>query len=247
MIGPAIDAMQEGSLLGGRVRHAQPVAGHRTGLEPVLLAATIPARAGQRVLEGGTGSGAALLCLAARVPGITGVGLERDKTMAEVARANFAANGFADLQIVQADLTTLRQPDTFDHAFANPPWHGAAGTESPDSLREAARRGTPALLGHWAAGLAQSLRWHGTLTLIFATAVLPDALAACAGAGCGSPTVAPLWPKAGRAAKLTVLRTVKGGRAPCRILPGLLLHEADGRFTEIAESILRGGAALPLD
>ena len=29
----------QGSLLGGRVRHAQPRAGHRTSLEPVLLAA----------------------------------------------------------------------------------------------------------------------------------------------------------------------------------------------------------------
>ena len=84
-----------GTLLDGRLHHAQPTAGHRTALEPVLLAAAIPARPGERVLEGGTGSGAALLCLAARVAGLYAVGIERDAAMAALARDNMAANGFA--------------------------------------------------------------------------------------------------------------------------------------------------------
>ena len=67
-----------GSLLGGRVPYCQPAQGHRSGIEPVLLAASIPARAGARVLEGGSGAGAGLLCLAARVPDISGLGLEVD-------------------------------------------------------------------------------------------------------------------------------------------------------------------------
>ena len=147
----------EGWLLGGRVRHDQPVDGHRTGIEPVLLAATIPAKPGQRVLEGGTGSGAALLCLAARVPGLTGCAVERDPAMADIARANVAANGLAGLEIVAADLTTVALNGPFDHAFANPPWHGAAGTASPDGGREAAKRAAPGLLQHWAAALARPL------------------------------------------------------------------------------------------
>ena len=60
----------DGHLLGGRVSYAQPREGFRSGIEPVLLAAAIPARPGEHVLEGGSGAGAALLCLAARVPGL---------------------------------------------------------------------------------------------------------------------------------------------------------------------------------
>ena len=97
--------LTEGTLLGGRLRHAQPRHGHRTGLEPVLLAASIPARPGQRVLEAGTGSGAALLCLAARIPGLQGLGLERDPAMADIARANIAANALPGLAVETADLT----------------------------------------------------------------------------------------------------------------------------------------------
>ena len=233
-----------GWLLGGRVRHDQPTQGHRTALEPVLLAASIPARLGQRVLEAGTGSGAALLCLAARVPGLTGLGIERDSMLAATAQANFAANGFSELRVLLADLAEARPDGVFDHAFANPPWHDPAGTASPAPAREAARRATPGLFAVWATRLVTPLRHRGTLTLVVAAAALPACLLALADAGCGSPALLPLWPKAGRAAKLVLLRGIKGGRGPCRMLPGLVLHRESGAFTAAAEAILRDGGGL---
>ncbi len=232
------------TLLGGRVRHAQLASGHRTGIEPVLLAASIPARPGERVLEGGTGSGAALLCLAARIGAIEGVGIERDPTLAALARANIAANGFTGLSVLGADLQVARPEGMFDHAFANPPWHHQAGTRSADAGREAARRGAGGLFALWAARLAARLRHRGTLTLAIAAATLPDALAAIAAAGCGSLTLLPLWPHAGRPARLLLLRGIKGGRGPCVVLSGLVLHRPEGGYTEQAEAILRDGATL---
>ncbi len=234
----------EGTLLGGRVRHFQPAHGHRTALEPVLLAAAVPARPGQRVLEGGTGSGAALLCLAARVPGVRGLGVERDAEMAALARDNLAANGGAGLEILAADLAEARLPGPFDHAFANPPWH-ATGTSSPQARKEEAKRGTEGLIAAWARALARPLRFRGSLTLIAAAACLPDCLAALAAAGCGSPAVLPLWPHGGEPARLVLVQGRKGGRGRLRLLPGLALHAPDG-FTPEAEAILRAGAALPL-
>jgi tRNA1(Val) A37 N6-methylase TrmN6 len=234
----------EGRLLGGRLRHDQPAIGHRTALEPVLLAAAIPARAGERVLEAGTGSGAALLCLAARVPGVSGVGIERDAAMAELARGNFAANGFAGLTVLCADLADARPDGTFDHAFANPPWHDPAGTASPTPGREQARRSAPGLLAAWANRLAAPLRHRGTVTLVVPASVLPGCLAAIKAAGCGTVCVFPLWPKAGREAKLLLVRGVKGGRGPCRLLPGLVLHRDSGGFTAAADAVLRDGAGL---
>ena len=237
--------LTEGTLLGGRLRHAQPREGHRTGLEPVLLAASIPARPGQRVLEGGTGSGAALLCLAARIPGIIGLGLERDPAMAALARANIAANALPGLAVETTDLTAWAADAPYDHAFANPPWHEQAATPSPHPLKDAARRATPALIAAWASSLAAALRPRGTLTLILGADHLATGLAALAEAGCGSPALFPFWPKPGRPARLVLLRAIRGGRGPARVLPGLILHQPDGRFTPEAESILRAGAALP--
>lgn len=235
---------QPGFLLGGRVRHDQPESGHRTGIEPVLLAASIPAQAGERVLEGGTGSGAALLCLAARVPGVSGVGVERDAGLAAVAAGNVAANGFAALSILAADLAEARPEGPFDHAFANPPWHEPAATVSPDPGRAGARRAPEGLFALWTHRLAAPLQHRGTLTLVVAAARLPACLAALSAAGCGSLAVLPLWPRERVAAKLVLVRGIKGGRAPFRLLPGLALHRADGAFTAEAEAILRDGAAL---
>lgn len=237
----------DGTLLGGRLRHAQPRQGHRTGLEPVLLAAAIPARPGQRVLEGGTGSGAALLCLAARVAGLAGLGLERDPGMADLARANIAANILPGLAIETADLTAWAPDAPYDHAFANPPWHEAAATPSPDPRKDAARRAGPRLIAAWAASLARALRPRGTLTLILGADHLATGLAALAEAGCGSPVLHPFWPKPGRPARLVLLRAIRGGRGPARLLPGLTLHHPDGHFTPEAELILRDGAPLIIE
>jgi tRNA1Val (adenine37-N6)-methyltransferase len=233
-----------GTLLDGRVRHDQPESGHRTGLEPVLLAASIPARPGQRVLEGGSGAGAALLCLAHRVPGLTGLGVEREPELVRLAQANAAANGFTGLSFVAEDLACFRADGVFDHAMANPPWHAPGGTASSDARRDGARRAEPGLFAGWATALAAPLRRGGTLTLVVSARVVAESLDALRQAGCGGLAVFPLWPKPGREAKLVLLRGIKGARSPCRLLPGLVLHAPDGTYTDAAQAVLRDGAAL---
>ncbi len=195
------------------------------------------------MLDGGTGSGAALLCLAARVPGVLGIGIERDPAQAARAAANVLANGWADtLTIETGDLLARRAAAPLDHAMANPPFYDASGTPSPDPARVTARQADAGLLAAWIAALARPLKHRGTLTLIVATACVPACLAAFPASGCGSPAVFPLWPKIGTPAKLTLVRAVRGGRAPFAVHPGLVLH-AQG-FTAEAEAVLRDGATL---
>lgn len=242
----SLAALTDGYLLGGRVRYAQPRTGFRSGLEPVLLAATVPARAGECVLEAGSGAGAALLCLAARVPGVTGVGVERDAAQVAVAAANAAANGWSGLSFVPAEIERAGVLGTFDHALSNPPYHAPEGTRSPQPERDTAKRRHESLLAEWAAALAARLRHGGTLTFILPAAVLPEALAALAAARCPARALLPLWPRAGQAAKLVVLQGVKDGRTPLRLLAGLVLHAEGGGFTPAAEAVLRDGTALSL-
>jgi tRNA1(Val) A37 N6-methylase TrmN6 len=234
------------SLLGGRVYYAQPARGFRSGIEPVLLAASVPAKSGQRVLEAGSGAGAALLCLAARVPGIWGVGVERSPELVELARHNASANQQARLSFIVADIGCAGDLGSFDHACANPPYHSAEGTPSPLPGRESAKRAHPALLAEWARQLGARLVHRGTLTLVLPVALMQAAFAALTGAHCQPTAVLPLWPSVGLGAKLMLARGVKGGRGPLRLLPGLALHAAQGAFTPEAEAVLRTGAALEL-
>lgn len=233
-----------GTLLGGRLRYAQPARGFRSGIEPVLLAAAVPARHGERVLEGGSGAGAALLCLAGRVPGVRGVGIERDPALAALARSNARANDLHAIHFVAGDIRRPPVLGPFDHAFANPPYHDAAGTASPDAARAEAKQAAPGLVGDWAASLGALLRHGGTLSLILPAARLAEGLAGCARARCGGGRILPLWPRPGETAKLMLLRAVRGGRAPLALLSGLTLHREDGGFTAKAEACLRGAAPL---
>jgi tRNA1(Val) A37 N6-methylase TrmN6 len=235
----------EGWLLGGKVRYRQKREGYRSGIEPVLLASGVPARPGELVLEAGTGAGAGLLCLAARVPGVGGVGVERDPVLAGLARENLAANGCEGIAVVEADIEALGKGERFAHAFANPPWHGPLGTPPAYAGRVSAKRGGERLAA-WVAALARRIAPGGTLTLVLPAARMAEALEAAAAEGCGSGTIFPLWPRLGSEAKLVLVQAVSGRRSPLRLAAGLVLHEPDGRFTEEAEAVLRGGAALSL-
>ncbi len=226
-------------LLGGRVRLEQPAAGLRVAIDAVLLAASIPARAPEAVLELGCGTGAGLLCLAARVPGLALHGVELDSELAELARRNAAG--------LDAGITTgdIRGPlPICRHAFANPPyWPG--GSASPNPLRRAAAHEAEAVLEDWAAALARGVERRGTASMVLPAARFAQAAAALRAAGCGSLTLLPLWPRAGVAARRVIMRAVKGGRGPDVLAPGLVLHEADGSFTPEAEAVLRHAAPLP--
>jgi tRNA1Val (adenine37-N6)-methyltransferase len=234
-------------LLGGRLAYAQPVSGFRSGIEPILLAAATPAKPGELVLEAGTGAGAALLCLNARVPGIQSVGVEADETIARLAATNAEVNGFTDMEVIPGRIETVTLRQDFHHAMANPPYHPAEGTPSPMQAREMAKRGSPTVLEAWVGWLAAHLRDRGTLTLIVTAAMVPNCLGVMAEARCACDVIFPLWPMVGRSAKLVMLRGTKTSRTPMRLLPGLVLHQRDGSFTEAAQAVLSDAAALVLN
>lgn len=236
------------ALLGGRVMLDQPRArGLRAGLDAVLLAAAIPARPGDRVIEAGCGSGAAFLCLSARISGVDILALEREPEMAALATANAQANGCV-ATIVEGDVADRAlggRLGAFRHGFANPPyWPG--GTVPPEALRASATHEHGAALADWARFLAAAICIGGTATLILPTARFDAGIAALRGAGFGSLCLLPLAPRERVAAKRVLLQGRRGGRGPARVLPPFTLHGADHAFTAAAEAILREAGPLPM-
>jgi tRNA1(Val) A37 N6-methylase TrmN6 len=133
----------------------------------------------------------------------------------------------------------------FDHAMANPPWHDGSSTKSPDAKRALAHHARPALLASWIKGLTACLKPRGSLTLILPAASFGAAAAGLHAQGYGSVQLFPLWPRAGQPAKLVIIAARLGSRAPDRVLPGLVLHDAGG-ITAAAQAILQDGAATAL-
>ncbi len=242
--------LTEDHLLGGRVRFRQPAQGDRAAIDPVLLAAAVPAQAGDLVLDAGCGSGAASLCLAARVPACRIVALELQPELRRLASDNARRNGLEPrVETVEGDLG--RPPPHvaglgFDQVMTNPPHlTAAAATASPVAARARAHVEQLDLAG-WLAGCLRLLRPGGGLTLIHRADRLADVLAALRGP-LGELVIFPLWPRpGGRPAKRILVQGRKGSRGPLVLAPGLVLHQSDGSFSAGAEAILRRGEALSL-
>jgi tRNA1Val (adenine37-N6)-methyltransferase len=239
------------AFLGGRVRALQPKSGYRAGIDPVLLAAAVPARAGESVLELGCGAGVAALCLGYRVQGVRLTGLEVQPAYAALARRNATENGIA-FEVIDGDVAlvpaALRERN-FDHVIANPPYlRRAAGTRAEDGGRETAL-GEATPLAAWVEAGMRRLRPGGRLTVIQRVDRLPDLLAAFEGRR-AAIAVLPLTPREGREATRFILAAVKGARGGFRLLAPLLLHEGaahlrDGEdYAAAVRAVLRDGAAL---
>lgn len=250
---PAIPpTLTEDGFLNGRLRILQPEKGYRAGIDAVFLAASIPCAEGDRVFEAGTGTGVAALCLAFRVPGLQITGIEVQARYAMLAEENARRNECgAGIKIIHADIKEALRRDvahmpasgSFAHAFANPPYfEDGKSTPSPVTLKAGAHSFGPEDLDIWVKAMHALLEPRGTATLVYRAEALPKILAIFDGRF-GDITVAPLFPRDGLAATRIIVQGVKGSRAPVQLLPGLVLHGDDGKFTGPAEAILREGAA----
>ncbi len=238
-------APSDDTLLGGRVRFRQPATGYRAAIDPILLAAACDEGAAA-ALDLGCGAGAASLAYLARVPGVRMTGVEIDPAIADLASTNAAANGWAGRFAVETGDVAAFAGAGFDLVLSNPPYLEAVRADpSPDpASRRADVEGDLPLAG-WVAAALRALRPRGTLVFVQRADRLADLLGALSGEA-GEIVVFPLWPRAGTAAKRVIVRARKGIRTPMALAAGLVLHEADGRYTPQAGAILRDGKALAL-
>lgn len=252
-VGFSADEVTEDRFLGGALTLVQPRAGYRAGVDPVFLAAAVPAHAGESVLDLGCGVGAAALCLGRRVAGLRLVGVERQAAYAALARRNAETNGIA-MAVHTADLAELPpevRAASFDHVIMNPPYYlRARSTTSADPGREAALfEQTP--LATWVDVATRRLRPGGRLTMIQKAERLQEILSAM-DSRLGSVLVKPLAPREGRAAALVLVQARKGGRGAFKLAAPLVLHDGNAHvddrenYRPEVNAILRAGAALPL-
>ena len=243
-----MDETTEDRVLDGRVTLRQPVRGYRAGLDAALLAAACDAGPGARVIEAGCGAGGALLAAAARRPQTRFTGVERDPKALALAQANIAANGMDDRVDAVAGDVALRFSglglEPFDAAMANPPFF-----DDPDALRGPAAERREAWMADdgleaWLVFLSKAVREGGAITVIHRADRLADILGLLAPKA-GSCQVLPVLPFADQPAKRVLVRAIKTGRAPLRLLPALVLHDREGgKHTTRTEAILRGEAVI---
>jgi tRNA1(Val) A37 N6-methylase TrmN6 len=244
-------------LLNGQVALEQPRDGYRVAIDPVFLAAAVPAKPHDKILELGLGTGAAALCLLSRVPEAYITGIEIDDEMARLAKQNADRNDVAQkLHIIVGNIlsppTELR--GGFDHVMMNPPYlEDKKFSVSPSLKKTQAHHEGEADLAAFVKIGAKYLASGGTLTLIHRADRRAEILSllSVVEIKMGGIVVYPLWPGlkpdgTPKEAKRILVQASRDSQVPFRLAAGLVLHNPQGGYTSEAEAILRGGSALLL-
>jgi len=241
------------ALLGGRITIFQPKNGYRAAIDPLLLAASVPAKDNETILDLGSGTGAAALALAARIDGVRVIGLEKQGDLVALARKSAEESGFAErVSFVEGDLLAPPadlSPGLFDHVIANPPYLArGSGNPPPDAAKRAATVEGEAVLADWLTFVLDMARDGASISVIQRFDRAPEVTAGLA-ISAGNIVMFPLWPKeAGKDAKRVIVQARKGKGGDTRTAPrtakGLVLHQANGDFTPEAETVLRDARPL---
>jgi len=243
------------AFLGGRLQLLQPEAGHRAGLDAVMLAAAAPVGTGAAVLDVGCGMGVVGLCIAARVADCRVTGLDVNPELVALALDNASRNGLAErYRAVQSDLTGPQQRieaaglsrESFDVVAANPPFYCEGQvTAAPDPARARANVMPDGGLETWLRFMTTMTRPGGRLAIVHRAEALGEILELLEGRF-GAMTVFPLYPRDGEAAHRVIVTGRKASRAGLTLKQGMVIHAAGQQFTAQAEAVLRHGTAISM-
>ena len=229
-------------MLNGNVAIAQPKFGFRVGTDAVFLAASVGVNRG-RILDLGAGVGGVSLCLATRLNKVQITAIELDPVLVALAQKNVVTNGFDDrLRVLPGDIQALPPVlgGSFDHVISNPPYHFAAGTKPQNRRRALAHMGDGLTLDDWVKAAIWAARPRGRISFICRADRGGELVNLFVNAGASETLQFPLWPRRMVPAGRVIIQVRKSVIGPGAILPGLVVHNDDGSFTDAASRIMKG-------
>jgi tRNA1(Val) A37 N6-methylase TrmN6 len=254
-VGSPKDELSCDAWLGGRLTLVQPKRGHRAGTDAALLAAAAHFQDGLFV-DVGAGAGAVALAILSRRPSVNADLVEIDPDLANLAAGNAERNGFAGrARILRLDICDARArreaglgDGRAEAVVTNPPFFDPGTVRvSPDAARARAHvlagEAGAAPLVVWMRACLAILKPNGRFVMIHRPGALAAILAAAENR-LGALALMPVHPRAGASAHRLLVSGIKGSKAPLRIAPALILHEADGRLTPHSDAIHRGEALI---
>ncbi len=229
------------------------IGAHRSGSDAVFLAASLRDQTGV-IADLGAGCGAVGLMAAHLNPEADIWLAEHDPIMLASCAQSLERNPTLAQRTTVMDVDLLAPEQervacglkraSVDHVLANPPYR-RAGHVRANPNKQDAHVVSPSQLEGWVRTAASILKPGGSLTLIFGGDGLDDVLRAF-GTRFGAVTILGLHPQEGGPAERLLIRGIKGRKTPPAILPGFILHEADGSYTKKARAVLEGRNGLDL-
>jgi len=229
--------------------------GHRAGMDAMLLAASLPDDSYGIVADLGAASGAAGLAALNMHKNLTAVLVEFNKDLVELAhqtlRLSANSHFINRVNIINADVTLSGEKrsaaglksNSVNHVILNPPYNQPNLRASPDPMRADAHVMAEGGLDAWLRTASAILKPGGCMSLIYRSERLGEILA-CSQGRFGDLSIFPIFSRKGEAAKRIIVRGIAGSKGPMHLMPGLIMHDDDGKHSAEAVEILNGNRTL---
>jgi tRNA1Val (adenine37-N6)-methyltransferase len=230
------------------LRIIQPRHGYRFSLDPLLLCDFAAIREGEEGVDLGAGCGVIPLILARSAAGTRLTGIESHEALAELAMRNADLNGLSDRVVFRhADVLNVRDlfpSASFDLIAANPPYRKrGSGRISPKQGRDTARHESTAELADFLAAAKYLVKPAGRICFIFHPSRMAEFLANALLLKLAVTRLRLVHGNATSDARMFLVEMVKGRKADLRILPPLIVYDADGEYSAEMDGIFGGAGS----
>ncbi len=246
------------TILGDKVTVDFGTSKYRGGIDPVFLAAFTPIQQTKntlKILDLGCGVGTASLCLGHHLKELnidyTLTGLDLDQASLSLAGRNYNDNHIP-ATLVHGDIRDkhILPLNYFDHVIMNPPFFKEDSYyHDSQTLKQSTNNegDSGAIFDDWINCANRVLHAKGIITIVHRSDRLDDIIIALRDVNIGAIEVYPLYPYQDTHSKICLIRAQKGSRKPLTMHHGMVLHQADKKYTNKATRILYDGAMINTD
>jgi tRNA1Val (adenine37-N6)-methyltransferase len=220
----------------GRISIRQNRTGYRFSLDAVLLAGHVAPRAGDRIIDLGTGCGIIALIMAFRNPEVRIYAVELQDELVKLAATNVKVNHLQDrITVLGTDMKKIKPnlvEGPVDLIVCNPPFRRpGSGKINPGSQRAVARHEVKANLQDVIGTARRMLKTAGRLITIYTAERAVDMLHQMRADRIEPKHIRTVHSQLRSDAKLVLIEGIKGGHPGLKIGPPLIIYGEDSEYT----------------
>lgn len=206
------------------------------GMDAVLLSGFAKAKAGDFVLDLGTGTGIIPILMEAKTQASRLVGLEIQDESADMAKRSVLLNGLQDkIEIVTGDIKEADQifkSASFDVITSNPPYMiGEHGLKNPEEPKAIARHEIFCTLDDVICQAAKLLKPGGHFFLVHRPFRLAEIMTTMSQYKLEPKRMQLVYPYVDKEPNMVLLEAVRGGRPRMTVEKPLIVYKEPGVYT----------------
>lgn len=207
------------------------------GMDAVLLSGFARVKAGEHVLDLGTGTGIIPILLEAKTEGGYFAGLEIQAESADMARRSVALNGLeGKISITEGDIreaSCLFGPSSFDVVTSNPPYMTAQhGLTNIGEAKKIARHEVLCTLEDVIRESARILRPGGRFYLVHRPFRLAEIISLMVQYRVEPKRMQLVYPFVDREPNMVLIEGLRGGRSGMTVEKPLIVYREPGKYTD---------------